>query len=366
MPDHSEQLDLPDDPSDDPAQDDLEALRQSVLDDVGASRLNTLQQKVAWILSHYPDARDSDVGLYIRFWEQFESEYLEGEYVKLKNIYRLTRPGSLTRARAKLQNEFKLFVASPEVRRKRGTLSEEEKELALAQKPRAPMYSVYVDESGKTDDHLVVGGVWFLNGPEIITIDREARAILAAGGLGELHFKEITDAVLPHYMAVGELIVQHLSTLSFTSISVERRGHKNIDAVLVTLLYHLLLRGVEHHHGTGRAPLPRALTAFKDLEEVGRDKLALAEVKERLLQASDARLDGLLLPDTFAPMNSFQNVPIQIADLYTSSVARVLNATGARSSARDRFADWFLSRLGQPGGPKGEEKVGDISVHVVL
>ncbi len=65
---------------------DLEKERDAVLAAVSASRLDTLQKRVAWVLNHYPDARDSDVALYIRYWREFEGEHVEGEYVKLKNI----------------------------------------------------------------------------------------------------------------------------------------------------------------------------------------------------------------------------------------------------------------------------------------
>ena len=44
----------------------------------------------------------------------------KGEYVKLQKIYRLIRPASLTRARAKLQNEYQVFLASDESQKTSG------------------------------------------------------------------------------------------------------------------------------------------------------------------------------------------------------------------------------------------------------
>ena len=85
---------------------------------------------------------------------------------------------------------------------------------------------------------------------------------------------------------------------------------------------------------------------FKDREEVGRDKLLMANLEETLRQASEARLDGKLYVDRLAAVDSEENIPVQFGDLYTSSVARVLNATGKRNSARDEFADFFLGELG--------------------
>ena len=346
---------------------DLESRQNAVLRAVAGAKLDTLQEKVAWILNHFPDTRDSDVTLYIRFWTEFEAEHLHNDVIPLQELYRLTRPMSLTRARAKLQNEFRLFLANDEVRRRRGTLSDEEREKARAQQPRFPKYTVYTDESGKTDDHLVVGSVWFLNGPEILQLSREVESLANNRNVSaELHFKEITEGVVEFYLEVVDLILQRAAVISFSSLSVERRGHKNIDLVLAQLHFHLIVKGIEHHDASGRAPLPRSITVFKDQEEAGRDKLLLADLGERLRQASQTRFDGKLQVDHLAPVSSAEDIPVQVADLYTSSVARVLNAKGMRSTPRDRVADALLEGLGTPEGPTSADRVGDIAVHMAL
>ncbi len=229
------------------------------------------------------------------------------------------------------------------------------------------MYTAYADESGKTDNFLVVGAVWFLNGPEIIEVTQEVERLAKARGISaELHFREIDYSTLDFYKEVAALVLARSATISFTSISVERRGHKRVDDAIANLYEHLLLRGVEYHDSTNRAPLPRSLSVFKDREEVGRDKLLMANLEESLRQASEARLEGKLYVDRLAAVDSEENIPVQLGDLYTSSVARVLNATGKRNSARDDFADFFLGELGIPNGPAAEERVGDMVAHVAL
>ena len=90
----------------------IEAERQSLLNTISSSSVNTLREKVAWVLNHYPDTRDSDITLYLRFWENFESEIYSGGPLNPPDFYKLTRPVSLTRERARIQNQFKLFLAS--------------------------------------------------------------------------------------------------------------------------------------------------------------------------------------------------------------------------------------------------------------
>jgi hypothetical protein len=52
-------------------------------------------------------------------------------------------------------------------------LEESEKEKAVEQQPSYDVFAVYADESGKTQDYLVVGSVWFLHGPETAKMVQE-------------------------------------------------------------------------------------------------------------------------------------------------------------------------------------------------
>src|SRR5688500_11081878 len=102
--------------------------RDKLLADVAAGTLNTIERRVAWILNNYPDARNSDVTLQIRYWETFEG--YDGGPIDADDLYRLSRLTTLARSRATVQNRYKLFQASAEIRARRCTLSEEERERA--------------------------------------------------------------------------------------------------------------------------------------------------------------------------------------------------------------------------------------------
>lgn len=346
---------------------DADKVREEVLDAIATSRLDKLQHRVAWILNHYPRTRDSDVALSIQYWREFQSELLDGEHVKLRDVYRLARFPTLARWRRRLQYDCSLFLASPAVRRARGKLSEEEKERAIEFEPPPPMYTVYADESGKTNDFLVVGALWFLDSRETIEVTRSIEALAKEmGGPEELHFKEIDWGTLDYYRTVADVLVEKAASVSFTALSVDRRGHKRVDDAIADLYRHLLVRGVAHQHASNRAPLPRSLSVFKDQEEVGRDKLLMAQLGEHLREVSRSRFDSKLKVDRMVAKDSRGAIPVQLADLWVSSVSRVLNATGARNSARDEFADHFLGLIGMPEGPTTEERVGDVVVHVAL
>jgi len=341
--------------------------RTKLLRSVAAAKLDTLQEKVAWILNHYPNTRDSDITLLLTYWSHFDSEIYNGQYIRPDDLYRLTRPASLQRARAKIQNTYKLFQASPEVRRKRGKLEESEKEKAVEQQPAYPIFAVYADESGKTDDYLVVGSIWFLHAPETATLVLEIEEWKKRRSFeGELHFKRINQSKLPLYKEVADILAAKSSTISFKTISVERKGIARANDALIDLYYLLLLYGAEHEHRTGRGVLPRGLQLWKDAEEPGFDKLLLENVHDRIVQAGRSRFENKLQADQFEAVDSKELTLIQLADLFTSSVSRVLNATGERKSQKDEFAAYLLGAAGMPNGPSEEKVVGDVTYHLSL
>ena len=108
-----------------------EAEIQQLLSNLSSATINTLRDKVAWVLNHYPETRESDISLLLKFWELFEAGIYNGNYIKAEDLYKLTRLTSISRERARIQNTYKLFVASSEIRLRRGTLSDEEKQKAI-------------------------------------------------------------------------------------------------------------------------------------------------------------------------------------------------------------------------------------------
>src|SRR5690606_38926562 len=87
----------------------LEAKRESLMRAVHSSQLNTIEERVAWLLNKFPTTRDSDITLQIRYWQNFEPDRFGGGEITVSNYYRLARLTTLTRARATIQNKLKLF-----------------------------------------------------------------------------------------------------------------------------------------------------------------------------------------------------------------------------------------------------------------
>jgi hypothetical protein len=142
----------------------IEEEKQALLNRVVSGNITDIKDRVAFILNSSNEARNSDNQLAWAYWETFESDKLVDGMLSRKAMQQLTKQTSLTRVRAKIQNEYKLFVADPKVRKYRGTLEDVNKQAAVDDKPSdIGLYQVYVDETGKTQDFLSVGSLWLLN-----------------------------------------------------------------------------------------------------------------------------------------------------------------------------------------------------------
>ncbi|MBV6401324.1 MAG: hypothetical protein CNIPEHKO_01623 [Anaerolineales bacterium] len=343
----------------------VEKERQEVLENLASFTTDTIRDKTAWILNHYPSARDSDITLQLKYWETFENDIYNGHSIDPKDLYKLTPLTSLSRARAKIQNEYKLFVATPEVRERRGTLSEEEKQKAIQDKPNYPMFTVYMDDSGKNAEFLIIGSVWFL--AEYMPVYSEIRKIKERTGFTkEFHFKELDRDSLSAYKEVVDVFWKHANAVSFKLISVPRSGIGKTRDAFTDMYYHLLLQGIKHEDETGRAPLPRALQVWIDAEETNLDKLLVENLKDRLSQSAQTHFENKLMLDQVYTVDSKKNILLQIADMFTGSVNRVLNRAGTSHNHKDELADYFLNRFGISLQLPENDKVGDISIHVSL
>jgi len=345
----------------------IEQEKQDLLARVASSELSNMQHRVAWLMNHHPDTRNSDIALQIRYWKTFEKDTVKSDYVKLDDLYRLPRLNSLVRARARIQNEYRLFQADPAVRERRGTLEESEREKA-AETPDYPVYAVFLDESGKTSNNLIVGSLWFLSaGEESLALHLASNELKRRNKFtGEFHFSEMTKDEVPIYKELIDIFVSKGGAISFKSLSVERRGIKNTQVALDDLYFHLLTRGIDHEVSTGRAPLPRILNVWKDLDEAGVDKLLMANLETKLKQAAASIYENKLIVEKCVAIDSKSNIFLQVADLVASSANRVLSRLGDSYNHKDEFADYVVESLGISTTLGLDLPVGDVAVHIQL
>jgi hypothetical protein len=337
--------------------------RAILMEKVASNTTDTVPARVAWVLNHHPASRNSDVRLQVTYWKTFDNQWVSGSNVALEDLYKLTRLTDITRARAKIQNEYHLFKATEEVRQRRGSRQERERRRQLDDQPGHPTLTVYADESGKTGEFLLVGSIWFLAGPDVMTMSEVLRQWREdAGFKEELHFSEINKGNVDAYFEVLDILYANSTSLSFKAIHVLRKGHTDAARTLEDLLFHLIVRGVKHEHQSGRAELPRSISIWKDEEEKSRDQLMTANLMLRLRAASQSEFKNNLHVSCVEVIDSKKIVFVQLADLFIGSLNRSLNFDLERTSdhAKDRFSRAFLERFSSRAEELQDDELGDL------
>lgn len=321
----------------------IEQEKQELLRKVLSGNLETKHDQVGFILNNNSAARNSDIELAWLYWLTFENDLFNGDYVTKNDLKKLTKIASLTRSRARIQNEYKLFQANDKVKRYRGVLAAEMKEEAIDEKPEGlPMYSIYIDETGKTQDFLSVGSLWVIDGLATFLGNREIKAWVDEKNIDfEFHFTKVNRNRLDLYKEFFLKFLILNPTVGFKIIVIDNSGIRDISGAITDLTFHLINKGIKHENETGRAPLPRLLQTWLDEEERGSDQLKIENLKERL---SSQQIDGLYLGDFFA-VDSKDNFNIQAVDLFTAAVNRKIHNPNSQGNIKDELANYILELL---------------------
>jgi hypothetical protein len=317
--------------------------RQILLENVIAVNIKTDRDRVGFILNTMPETRNSDVDLAWAYWEMYEENF-DGEDISKEQFRKYKCYKSIHRQRAHIQNEYGLFLANQKVRLYRGVLAEEKKKEAIEETRQvvSNAIEVYIDESGKVNQNLTVGGLWISDMRSKFFGSRKLKEWIKLNEINyEFHFAKLSRHRLQDYKDFFTLFMSSHPTASFKVIVVDKKGNSNLNETYTDLTFHLLYKGIKQEDESGRAELPRRLLVHIDEEEEGSDQIKIENIKERL---SRKDLIGLFI-DEIATANSKDNFYVQVVDLFVSSVNRKLHPETSRNH-KDELADFILSILG--------------------
>lgn len=320
--------------------------REILIQNLSNNSLLKVKDKVAFILSENIPSRNSDIELCWQYWSYFNSDILKGKSLTKEIMLQLPKMASLSRARAKIQNEYNLFHAKEEVKKNRGKLEESYRESAIEDKPTGiGAFGVYIDETGKNETYLSVGSLWILDNFTAFGALRKLIEWKKTKGIDfEFHFSKLSRGKIDTYKEFFLNFLTFNPTASFKIITVEHKGIKKSQSAIIDLTYHLLEKGIRHEDKSGRAKLPRVLQVNIDPEESGSDKLKLENIKERLRRQS---IKGLYI-GKFNTLDSKTSMYIQAIDLVVASVNRKINHPESKGKPKDEFANFVLGLLDYP------------------
>lgn len=310
-----------------------------------------LNTRVANILNRYPETRNSDITLQLRYWQVYDG--LKTDSINIKELYKLERLTSITRARAKIQNEYEFFRADTKVRRQRRTKEEEEKETQLLDKPSYSTINVFSDETGKSEKYITVAGIWFLDEQKTSKVYRdfiEWSSAKEKSGVSlpeEFHFRELNNRnsdELNLYKEFFNLIIQNGEMVGFKAVTVNKTKINRIpiSELIIQLYYQFIRLGVEHEINSGRVSLPRKINLTKD--EDGDSELIIEMIKQELGDNFKLHYEEQLIMDQLIPMESHKSIFLQFADLFAAAINRKYNNPG--NNNKDKLANHILETIG--------------------
>jgi hypothetical protein len=324
----------------------IEREKKDLLASLAGADFSRQKTKVAYILNLYPEARDSDITLTLKYWETFQSDVYNPLGILPKDLFRLERMHYLVRARAKIQNEYNLFTANSEVKRFRRKHEETMNEEVLKDAKPRKLVHVYADETGKTQDFVIVSSVWVLTGRAVFTVTQAISTWQESSlwAKREVHFAKLGNRdmdILKEYLGV---ILQNREFLSFKSIAVERaRTKRSIESVVEKLHEHMLSRGAEHEIDSNRIGLPQKIDVTLDHEQ-SLDAITLEELKGRVNTGYAAKYGDDVEISQIATISSRSSPLVQLSDLVAGAINRKMNNKGKKNH-KDEMADLVIQML---------------------
>lgn len=324
----------------------IEKEKRELLASLAGGDFSTQRTKVAAILNLYPESRNSDITLSLKYWETFQPDVYNKHGILPKDLFKLERLHYIVRARAKIQNEYGLFQADAKVKRHRKKNEEVMYDAVREDVEPRQVLHIYADETGKTHDFAIVAAVWVLTGRSVFTVTQAITQWKKSSSWAnrEIHFAKFGKMDLDTLKEYLGVIQKNREFISFKAIAVERsKTKRKIEDVIEKLHEHMLLRGADHEIAQGRINLPREIEMTID-EEQSLDPFSLSEMQRRVTSDFERVYDGQLRLIDVRTASSRNSPLVQLADLIAGAVNRRLNHTGEKNY-KDEMADWIVHSL---------------------
>jgi hypothetical protein len=321
--------------------------RQKLLNRLTEGKMESLKEKVAFILNHYPDARDSNITLAIRFYQVFHPEEISNGWMRLESFYELPKMYDMQRERARIQNDYGLFLASENVRQRRMQLAEDARLEYGGSYDILPTLSIFSDESGKDQQYTVIGTVWFYNENRRIELENALKQWKKGRDCPEeFKFNELTYGILPLAKEFFTRTVPQTDSIGFKAVAIEtQEAQLDHDKLVYRLYYETLMKGLEFELEHNRVRLPRIVFLSKDADSAS-DALWQAEFERKLNHDCSIFFDRQVQVEKIVPLDSKQHELLQIADLLTGSISRLLNrSSNTKKNQKDEFAEYVCEIL---------------------
>jgi hypothetical protein len=319
--------------------------RRKMLADIANSYLATHEQRVAHILQRFPETRDSDTSLCIRYWKMFQADVLEHwQPLELEVLYELDRIETIGRVRRMIQNELRLFRGVEETRRAREAMQAEFHEYLAAHRDSLPEVRFYLDETGNEGDKTYTGiaGVCIINWKQFEKHHAALEQWRSKQAWAEtIHFSDTGADKVDRAVSLLQQLRSRRSGVLFLGYSLASRGRTHQD--LFSLFIQLVVDSLKYLRQCNCLTENRSVRVIKEADS-GFDSLFLHKMTKQLSEVVALEFPGELtvLPVEAVPKG--RTVLLECADLIAGGMQR--RALGKGRNPKDRLAEAVMNVTG--------------------
>lgn len=327
--------------------DKIEKERERFVESMAAADFSSLLPRVGAMLNMFPDTRNSDVHLALQYWETFQPDLFHEHGILPRNLFKLERMTNLTRARAKIQNDFGLFLANEGVRQRRRANEEVMQDAVIQNAAPRPTITIFSDETGKTATWVIVASVWVLDPRAVwdLTSAITEWKRTSYWAKREIHFAKFGSRDIDPLREYLGIVAANRQFLGFKFAAVERaRTQRTIEETVLRLHEFMTVEGLHHEVETNRVELPRTLDVTVDRES-SLDSFALRAARDRISGQLAQRHANQAVINDIKDVPSEKSALVQLADVIGGAVNRVLNHQG-EANYKDEMAQLVINTLG--------------------
>ena len=323
----------------------LERERDRLLASLAASELGTIEARCAQILQTYPETRDSDIELSLRYWAEYEADIIaEAKPLELDVLHALQPMATLIRCRQRIQNDFGLFIGT---RRTRGFRDERQMQFyqyLAEQSSENAECCFYIDETGSEPQgrFVGIGGICIL---DVRAFSMRHSALrhwrVEQGWVETLHFSAADSKAESRFIALLAELRRHRAGLLFLGYAALCRGNR--DSVLASLIVQLVGDALARADKLGCLGGPRSVRVIKEAAD-GFDALHLDAIKSDLADHLAHRFPQRVHLAGVQPLPKGREVLLECADVIAASMKRRWES--GSSIHKDRIAEAVMNVTG--------------------
>jgi hypothetical protein len=319
--------------------------REQMLANVANSNLSNMELRVAYLLSRFPETRDSDIALGLRYWRRFQADVLERWVpLELEVLFELDKLETISRIRRHIQNELCLFRGMEQTKQNRELFQMELHQYLAAHDGALPEVRFYLDETGNEGDKAYAGvaGLCIMNWQQY---EKHHAALVqwrARQNWPEtIHFAETgADRVDRAVRLLAEL-QQRRSGLLFLGYALGSRGRTHED--LFSLFIQLMIDSLHHAKREGCLGASRSLRIVKEADP-GFDSIFLDKMHKQLSDLVALEFPGQIIVQPIEAMTKGREVFLECADLIAGGMQR--RALYKGRNPKDKLAEAVVNVTG--------------------